>query len=328
MVVTTHFDRGQVTLGGVIGVKVFFTLSGFLITSLLLEEHTSSGRVDLSGFYRRRARRLLPGLAAVVTFVSLLTFAGWPTGVTTGRVTAIANYANNWYLLATAHDGVIAWNTLSHTWSLAIEEQFYFVWPLLVLAAMRAGQMWVLRLALAGATASLVWSIASGRPAQASDVSAWCLLLGCALAAWMHSRPARDLPPWPTAVAMCALIPLAFIPYSTSADMAVHIVAPLLTALTIWVAVQSQARWLQGRWITWVGRRSYGLYLWHAPVAYFCQLMPGPWPLVSASGILLSLGLTVLSWRFIEEPFLRRPGRSPKGDQGNVSVAPGAAVTG
>jgi len=315
MVVAAHFDQGQVTLGGVMGVTVFFTLSGFLITSLLLAEHEKTGRIDRWAFYRRRALRLFPALAVMLAMVCLLTAGGFPTDVRPGMVASVVGYVSNWFLMGTRIDGVTQWGALGHTWSLAIEEQFYIVWPLLVILLARRGRRAVFWMAAGGAAASMVWALVSGRPNLATDVSAYPLLVGCALAAWMHGRGVvRPAASW----ALVALAPIvAFLAVGVSAREVAYVVVPLATAALVFVVVQRPVGWLQTRPLVWVGKRSYGLYLWHVPVSYLClHVAVGPrfwWP-VAAVGIAASFGLTALSWRYVEQPFLRLKDRGSATD--------------
>ena len=149
-VVAYHFQFGWAK-GGYLGVDLFFVLSGFLITSLLLEEKFESGRIALGAFWARRARRLLPALFVMLVVVTVFPLvASWM-----GDQAAVANvdvellhgfgissflYYANWYVIAAGHSyfaALTAPQPLAHTWSLAIEEQFYLVWPLLVFALTR-----------------------------------------------------------------------------------------------------------------------------------------------------------------------------------------------
>ena len=302
MVVVAHFDRGEFTYAGTMGVTVFFTLSGFLITTLLLDESRRTGRVSLGGFYRRRALRLFPALAMMLFVVSLLTMADAPTDVSGGMVASVIGYVSNWFLLGNATDGVIHGGALGHTWSLAIEEQFYVLWPLVVIAATRHGRRAVLTVAATGAVVSLLWALVSGRPNLASDVEAYPLLAGCALAAWMAGRNIIRPPAWLAGLALTPLVPLMIAAPNRAIPQAF---VPLLTLAAIWVVVQTPVRWLTVRPLTWVGRRSYGLYLWHVPIAYLWAHLAAPYPVIVATGVGAAFGMTALSWRYVETPFLR-----------------------
>jgi peptidoglycan/LPS O-acetylase OafA/YrhL len=235
----------------------------------------------------------------VTAFFFLLGATGVPLGTRPAMVVAVFAYVSNWYLLAAAHGGPIPWGALGHTWSLAIEEQFYLLWPPVVWALARLRRAAMLPGVSALALAFLVWSLESGRPALATDVSAWCLLCGCALAAYVRSRHPRSVPAWPAAA---VLLVLPFV--SSSLAMAAHVVTPLLTAVTVWVAWHRPVGWLEVRWLRWLGVRSYGLYLWHFPVASLALAMTGPWAIKAAAGISVSVGLAALSWRYVEAPLL------------------------
>ena len=322
LVLGAHFDSGQLESGGVAGVKVFFTLSGFLITTLLLEEWSDYGHVRLRRFYARRALRLGPALLVVLTAVPLLDLAGFPVNTTPGMVAASLFYVSNWYLLFTAEDGGYFWGALGHTWSLSIEEQFYIVWPLLLIAAARwRGPRGVLVTASSGALLSVATWVATGRHLLATDTSAWCLLVGCALAAWMHGRR-EAAPSWALTLPVVALVPLAAIP--AFGPGAGHIVIPLVTAVALWVAGQRPVAWLEVRWLRWFGRRSYGLYLWHWPVAYAFEGLTAPRPVAVLLGLVLSIVLTEISWRVVEQPGLRvkkRFAATPPSGRPHVSSA-------
>jgi peptidoglycan/LPS O-acetylase OafA/YrhL len=304
LVLVTHFDHGQqLESGGVMGVKLFFTLSGFLITSLLLEELADAGRVRLLEFYIRRALRLGPALAVLLVAVSCLAVVGWPLHLTRAAVAAAAGYVSNWYLLSTMSEGDwIQWGGLGHMWSLSVEEQFYIVWPLLLLAAYRwRGRGGVLTVSTVGAAASLAWWVYTGRHTIATDVSAWCLLVGCALAAFMHQRPAARPPRWLAVPVLGLVAGVGVEGFGVSWG---HVVAPVVTGLAVWVAAQRRVPWLELDWLRWLGRRSYGLYLWHFPVAYLAGYANGPWLVRVIVGVALSFALTELSWRLVESPAL------------------------
>ena len=158
-VVAFHFGVPGAA-GGYLGVDVFFVLSGFLITALLLGERARTGGIDLSRFWARRARRLLPGLVTMLVGVALWgVVVGLPSPATVrGDVLATLGYVANWRFIA-AHTGYFAQygppSPMLHTWSLAIEEQFYLLWPLVLIpVARRWGARGVRDIAAAGALLS------------------------------------------------------------------------------------------------------------------------------------------------------------------------------
>jgi peptidoglycan/LPS O-acetylase OafA/YrhL len=207
LVVAYHGERSLMPRGGAIGVTMFFTLSGFLITTLLLRERASSGRIALGRFYWRRALRLLP---ALVTLVAVTSAYAWITGNqerTLDAALPVLLYFGNWMRTLRDSEGL---GLLEHTWSLSVEEQFYLVWPLAVLAAaalvpkVRQAEA-VLVLALAGSAASLLWRLqlwdpdeprwSAARLYNGTDAVADQLLVGAALAAglalWDRHLPTR-----------------------------------------------------------------------------------------------------------------------------------------
>jgi len=302
MVMASHFDHGQLTEGGVVGVTMFFTLSGFLITSLLIAEHETRGRIALGPFYRSRVLRLFPALALLLVILLSLTAAGLPTRVTPALTFSVLGYASNWFLLATATGGQVHWSALSHTWSLAIEEQFYLVWPLVVIVALRIGRRTLLAASVAGAGAALLVTVVTDTPILATQVSAYALLAGCALAAWLRGRARVQPPRWLVTAAVLLLV----------ATMPMHgqrlgfVLAPALMLVAIWVAVQVPVPWLGSRVPVWIGRRSYGLYLWHVPVAWVMADVKGfPYAVTTVLGVGLSFAYCAASWAFVETPFLR-----------------------
>jgi peptidoglycan/LPS O-acetylase OafA/YrhL len=286
--------------GGFIGVDVFFVLSGFLITSLLYDELVVTGRIDLGGFWTRRARRLLP--AALVMIVAVLAarplFVPDSVGGLRGDAITAALWSGNWRWALAGTDYFAQGGTpspLQHTWSLAVEEQFYLVWPLLLLVCHAVKRRRLLALSLTGVAASAVATyvlagVASpGRVYFGTDTRAQELLVGAALAAllaptwrWRSATPLGQRSPQPAArrplpflLSVCGLAALAGI--ATTADGApgefrnglLLLTALAAAALVAGVVLDSGhpvARLLSTRLFVGTGRISYGLYLWHWPV--------------------------------------------------------------
>jgi peptidoglycan/LPS O-acetylase OafA/YrhL len=292
-----QFDRFHAL--GSAGVEMFFALSGFLITSLLIEERGRTGRVSLRNFYGRRARRLFPALALLLAAALVVrTIVG---GAFAPSVWPAIVYAANWAQIRGTDLGA-----LDPTWSLSIEEQFYLVWPLafLAVARWRNGPLLVASL---GITGSLIVRFAVGgqRAYFGSDTQAASLLVGCVLAILMH-RTLRS-PAWhpivPAALAGSSLIFL-LCDGRWVGDVVVPTVVPLLTCVAIWLVCGTRAGILGWEPLRYVGRRSYALYLWHLP----CIFLMGRWLGVSlGSGLLAicaALAVAEASWRLVENPIL------------------------
>ncbi len=317
--------------GGFLGVDVFFVISGYLITSLLIAELEQSGRIALLRFWAGRARRLLPALFVLLA-VCLLIGATIQRGKLVGlRGDALASifYVANWRFVF-EHESYFAQfgrpGLLRHLWSLAVEEQFYLLWPPLFLLAMRLHARRVLPvLVAAGAigSAALMWALYvpgtdTSRIFYGTDTRAAPLLLGVLLAfAWKPSA----LPRWQGARARAALdaVSLAALAAVIYAFAAVHdydqsiyrggflalAAASAVLLATIAHPVSTLGRLLATPLPRWLGERSYGIYLWHWPVLVFTR--PGI-DVHLARGLLIpaqaaaTIVLAALSYRYVERP--------------------------
>ena len=338
LVVVYHLFPWSPLRGGFIGVDVFFVISGFLITSLLLRP-SRMGRLGsprrLIDFWRRRARRLLPALAVVITVCAT---AAWLLGgdllVGMGRqVLGAATFSYNWLAVADGTDyfAATAPELFRNFWSLAVEEQFYVVWPLLLpLVLLIPGRWTRVALMLAAAGGSAWWMaqlVAAGDVTRAyfgTDAHAFGLLIGIALALAMSSMPEREWMLTRTArvfsllaglLGIGAMIGAALMP--ESADAATFPGSLLLgsvgSALAIFAGVWPGSwvgRMLDVRPLKWIGDRSYGIYLWHWPVLVLVLVGTqgfGPEAGVPVwAGVLtlvLAVGAAALSYRFVERPF-------------------------
>ena len=323
--------------GGFLGVDVFFVLSGYLITSLLLVEHRRTGAINLGRFWLGRARRLLPAAVLVIVACLLVGILLVPSELDQLRANALASllYVNNWRQIIVSHSYFAGFGRpplLQHYWSLSVEEQFYLVWPVVLGLALafprgaRAGRL------AAGMAVAVVASVAlmaglyhpgvdPSRVYYGTDTRAAPLLIGALLAfAWpagrMTARPGRAGAMILDGVGLIALGGLAVImatahaydPWLYRGGLAV---VAVVAAALIAVAAHPRAfvgRCLGTRPLRFVGQRSYGIYLWHWPVIALTR--PGidvRWSgwVVTAVRMALTFVLAMLSYRFVEMPVRR-----------------------
>ncbi|WP_104200446.1 acyltransferase family protein [Cryobacterium sp. Y29] len=320
--------------GGFIGVDVFFVISGFLITGLLVSEHTHTGRISLRRFWQRRARRLVPPLIPVVLICCTIAFVigGDVLVGLGGQLLGASTFGYNWVSIANdaSYFSLNEPELLRNLWSLAVEEQFYLVWPLLLMAVLLVRRPRV-RLAIVTTlfVASALWMGLLYQPGAdptrvyyGSDTHSFGLFAGAALALLLR-RPngqRNELPrmrPWLGGGAILAIIAFAlWLPEDGTITYRGGLVAvSLATSVVIWAGVRGGrfGRLLDAAPLRYLGERSYGIYLWHWPVLVLVQLL---WPASSPAGSLLPIGLlasviTVVlagaSYRWLEVP-IRRTG--------------------
>ena len=293
--------------GGFLGVEVFFVVSGYLITSLLLAERRETRTVSLKRFWMRRARRLLPALFTMLAVVVLYALLFLPDSINKLKADTLAalTYTSNWWLVI-SHQSYASEAgrpaLLKHLWSLAIEEQFYLFWPpVLLLGLRRLGRTRMLRWMLGIALASTVLmgvlvtgSINSAYYSTETRLSG--LLLGSAMAFFFAPYQIRGTAGRGARAAL------------DGAGLFGMLVVDLATLLVIAAVVhpRSDAGTVLG-WgpLRWIGIRSYGLYLWHYPI--FCVTRPGldiplhGWPLLVLR-LAASFAAAELSYRYVETP--------------------------
>jgi len=327
LVMLYHF--GTPVLGGAVGVDVFFVLSGFLITALIVGEVQRDGRLDFAAFYRRRALRLLPAL-----FTLLLVLVGATVLFRSRyREEAIREswmallYSLNWFK---AYGRVPENNYLGHTWSLCIEEQFYLLWPWMLAAMLRfrLRTVAILGLVASGVLLSagmraLHWTMYHDwdRVYHGLDSRADGLLVGSLLALVLSRMPAaetssrrRTAAGW---LGVAVLLTLSFLPLTPfylvgGIPIANVSTAAILAALLAGPPGGLLRRVFEARPLVWVGKISYGLYLWHVMVPHLLMKMSlrsKPWSIALEAG--LSLVLATASYYGLERYFLQHKQRPP-----------------
>jgi peptidoglycan/LPS O-acetylase OafA/YrhL len=340
-VIAYHAGSAQVS-GGFLGVEVFFVISGYLITALLLAEHRRHGRIDFVRFWLRRARRLLPALFFLLAAILAFAVVVVPDEIARLRTDALAAmaYLTNWHLIAgdqSYFETIGRPSLFLHLWSLAIEEQFYLLWPVVLAVLLMAGRRTGLALTLVGAIGSAAWMAFLFDPGAdpsrlyyGTDTRLTGLLLGAALAfIWVpvttiggDGTPiprvwtSRRVGKWLDLVGVMGLAGLglffvaadAFEPYLYRGGLALLAV---VTTAVIAAAVHPRAR--VGRLMDrgpmrWIGTRSYAIYLWHWPI--FTLTRPDlDLTLDPLSLLVVRLGLTAImaeiSYRLVEMPIRR-----------------------
>ncbi len=332
-VLVYHGDLGWFS-GGFLGVDVFFVLSGYLITSVLLDAwRRNGGRLGLGRFYLHRARRLLPALIAmiVVTCAYVVVFLPDEASKLRGGVVASFGYVTNWYLIFHQQSYFSSLGRppmLQHLWSLAIEEQFYLVWPLLLGLALKFWRPSRVKLALgifAGAAVSaLLMAVlySGGDPSRVyygTDTHSSGLLIGAGMAVllppWqLRGRIGKRAPLALDAIGFTGLLVLVLCfanvsEFSAALYRGGYLVFACVAAVVVLVAAHPATTItgsiLATKPMVWIGKRSYGIYLWHWPV----YLVTRPGIDIPLTGIPLfvfrvaiTVGLAAASYRFIEVP--------------------------
>jgi len=320
--------------GGFLGVEVFFVISGYLITALLISERERTGGTAYLAFWARRARRLLPALFVLAAGVGLVWVLFVPGELASirGDFVAALTYVTNWYQILVHQSYFQAIgrpSPLRHLWSLAVEEQFYIVWPL-VLAGIyritrgRQGRMVLVTLGLA--LLSAVWGVLLFTPGvdpsrvyYGTDTRASGVLLGAVLAIaippWRMRAPLQAAARWIiTGIGVIGLVGITYMTITVNEfDPFVYqggfVLVDLLTVALILALVHPAGTVLATSFsvspLLWIGRRSYGIYLWHWPI--FVLTRPGVdvdvngW-LLLALRLILTFAIAEVSYRFVEMP--------------------------
>jgi peptidoglycan/LPS O-acetylase OafA/YrhL len=327
LIVIFAHTHPQLIAGGNFGVDTFFVLSGFLITSLLLQEAREFGSINIPQFYARRALRLLPALhvmvAAVVLYDVVFTYPAAVRVMLTDAVW-IAAYAFNWTLPQT--DGLPHSGMITHLWSLSIEEQFYLVWPLLLTLMIRAGGARLLIAAVLGIIVPEVVraSMWSQQPTMwiYFNTGLRCdgLMMGAAVAFLAHHYPRVSSPTLASALRTSGPVALAGLLILSSFNLvtngyaylwgigAANALAALIIASAVFTPAGALNTILEFPPLRWVGKISYGLYIWHVPVMAVCNRFPDPWTRNTVA-IPATFAIAALSFYCLETPFLKMKSR-------------------
>lgn len=339
-VIAFHLEFGWAP-GGLLGVGIFFTLSGYLITDILLAQLSARGRIKLGAFWLARARRLLPALflmlAIVVAWVTI--FGPAQPQQFRDAVLSAVFYVNNWQQIfgdVSYFARFEAPGPLNHLWSLSVEEQFYIVWPFLLLIGAKLVHETPLasgvrpRLALATIGLALVSvilmaviytpAVDPSRVYYGTDTRASELLFGAALAmVWPSRRLSHRIAPGARktldALGVLGLAVIVVMIWRTSELSPFlyrggFVLLSLATVMVLMALTHPACRLgaiLGCRPMRWVGVRSYGIYLWHAPVIVLTNpsAIPGPSVPRAALQVAAIFAISALSWKFVEEPIRR-----------------------
>ncbi|CAM4366229.1 peptidoglycan/LPS O-acetylase OafA/YrhL [Paenibacillus endophyticus] len=330
-VIAYHLNLKAVP-GGLLGVSMFFVLSGYLITDILLKQLGQNKAIDLKAFFIRRARRLLPAMFLMIALVSL-----WLVVSDSSRLFALRGdigsallYISNWWLIfheISYFESFGPASPFGHLWSLAVEEQFYLVWPLLLIAAIRfvpkRGQfaLWTLAAAAlsAGAMAMLYQpGIDPSRVYYGTDTRAFALLIGAALAvvwpSWklsttisQRSRILLDSvgTAGMTVIAVMIATTGEYDAFLYRGGMVLLAIATAAVVAAMAHPASKLASVIGSKSLAWIGVRSYGIYLYHYPIIVLTTPTAEAGELHLARAFMqavLTFVLAELSWRFVEEP--------------------------
>lgn len=331
-VIGYHLNLGHFLPAGFLGVDIFFTVSGFIITALLLQEHAQSGRIDFPAFYLRRARRLFPAALVMLLLLVPLTPLFQPAALPRLRedLPAAFLYLSNWWQIVAQQsyfEAIEQPRLLQHLWSLAVEEQYYLLWPLAALWLLnRTGRTGLSVAAGLIALASTVWmawlyttQLEGGDPSRVylgTDTHLMGLLAGSALAAWwnpwkirMASQGSDEILNLAGTAALAALIWGMAETHEGMPGLyqGGFLLAALLTCVVIGAATR-EGTWvawmLSNRPMLWLGARSYSLYLWHWPVVVWLRPSAQADPLeltwVNAARLVITLLCAEASYRWVE----------------------------
>lgn len=303
MLVHAHFQLGQ---NGQLGVAVFFALSGFLITTLLLEEFAQSHAISIKGFYIRRTFRLFPALYVMLAILVLYAML-FASDALRPQILAEALPASLYvYNIASLWGWQAGTVIFGHTWSLAVEEQFYILWPWILLLALQKNKLRLLTMLLAFfITGMLALRFLDALPEVMGLIFQESIFLGCLLALlrWQGLLP-KQLPSSLLFVCMAVLLAIGVLPVTI--PFSIFNWGGLISLILIYGVVSHQkgwlAKWLSHRWLVFIGKISYALYLWHLPIFRmfgFHSTLPPVATFVLKFAV--TFVVAYLSWHFLEK---------------------------
>jgi peptidoglycan/LPS O-acetylase OafA/YrhL len=305
--------------GGFMGVEIFFAISGYIITSLLLREWQRTGSLWLGGFYIRRFLRLMPALVVSVVILTPIGFIVGRHDAPRDGLAAITYTMDIFAPLTKARNGGV----FAHTWTLAVEEQFYLLWPLLLLTMLRhrIRAAWVVSgIGLAATAATIAVTLRHGSVPPGFGWTPFphlpSIVAGVLLAFALSSeRPRARLSfltqQWVPVTVFLGLL-VAMFTLDISAEwlylggyLAIGLLAAALVGHVVLAPRSLTSRTLSTGPILWLGRRSYGFYLWHYPIVLLSlKYLHNTW-VHAGTCLVLTMIVTELSWHFVEQPILR-----------------------
>lgn len=322
--------------GGFIGVDIFFLLSGYLITTGLLREWQKSGDFNFKKFWLKRLRRLLPALVVMVVVILLISFLFYPKVFSKSWGDGLAGIlqVNNWWAIFQEipyFDTFGSPSPFKHLWSLGIEGQFYFFWPLVLFGLLKLfkKRQHVLKIIIGvGILSALLMAVLYGnsgidRVYYGTDTRLFTILAGCSLGfIWPYtilpstiSRQTRELFDGLGLLSLVGLVMLAMLlnEYQSFLYRGGFVLVAVLTIILVTTLVLPTTRlgaYFSHPWLIWIGQRSYSIYLWHFPIIALTtpvKLIGTFQPLLISLQLLLTLLISELSFRWLEEP-IRKEG--------------------
>jgi peptidoglycan/LPS O-acetylase OafA/YrhL len=312
--------------GGFIGVDVFFVISGYLITTIILDD-LENDRFSIVNFYERRARRILPALAIVCLAISIpswIILSSLDVSKFGSAMLGVATFTSNFVFWRAQgyFDESAEFNPLLHTWSLAVEEQFYLFFPIFLLIAWRFGKRPIFWMIVAFSAISIIVSEWGWRNYPAANfylapTRVWELFFG-SLAAIINQKQGVKGNNFLALIGLLAIL-AAIVFYNENTPFpSVYTLLPVLGATMLVLFADSKtlvAKILSAKVVVWLGLISYSAYLWHQPVLVFFRKLKGDIHISAVEGPLLLifiLALSYLTWKFIENPFRSKKGFSAK----------------